>query len=333
MLELTTVVIIAVVFAALAFDFTNGWNDAANSIATVVATRVLTPFQAVALAAVLNVAGAFATTAVAKTIGKGIVDPAMVTQMTVLGALIGATAWNVSMTMIGLPISASHSLIGGLIGGALASAGVAALKMSGLKLIFLAMLISPLIGAGIGWLLIKVLYYFFAGSRPHRINEFFKKAQLASVAFMSFSHGSADAQKAMGIITLALFTGGFISDIKVPVWVILSCALVMGIGTMVGGWGVIKTLGMKMLELRPIQGFAAETGAACFLMTAATMGLPVSTTHTITGSIVGVGVAAKGRNVRWGVANKILYAWLLTLPGAGLVAYLSTWLLEQWIKL
>lgn len=333
MLELGTLLIIAVVLAALAFDFTNGWNDAANSIATVVATRVLTPMQAVTLAAFLNVAGALATTAVAKTIGKGIVEPTMITQMAVLGALVGATAWNVTMTIFGLPISASHALIGGLLGGALASAGVGALKIGGLKLIFLAMLISPLIGGVSSWILMKVLYRVLARGNPHGINRFFKKAQLASVAFMSFSHGSADAQKAMGIITLALFTGGFISDIAVPVWVILACAGVMGIGTMIGGWGVIKTLGMRMLELQPVQGFAAETGAAAFLMSAATLGLPVSTTHTITGSILGVGMAGRRGTIRWGVANKIMYAWLLTLPGAGLIGFLITLLMEQWIKM
>lgn len=331
--EVALIVIIGTVVAALAFDFTNGWNDAANSIATVVATRVMTPLQAVTLAAVLNVAGAFATTAVARTIGKGIVDPGMITQAAVLGALVGATAWNVAMTMLGLPISASHALIGGMLGGALASAGAGAIKVAGLKLIFLAMLISPVLGGLVAWGLMKLLYWIFASSNPHSINRFFKKAQLVSVAFMSFSHGSADAQKAMGIITLALFAGGYIADIVVPTWVILSCATVMGLGTMVGGWKVIRTLGMKMLELRPIQGFAAETGAAAFLMTAATMGLPVSTTHTVTGSIIGVGLAGRKGSIRWGVANKILYAWVLTLPGAGLMSYLVTLLLGLWIKL
>lgn len=314
--------IVAVVIAALIFDFTNGWNDAANSIATVVSTRVLTPLQAVSLAAVLNVIGAFASTAVAKTMGRDIVDPNAITQMAVLAALIGGIVWNTAMTLIGLPISASHALIGGLVGAAVAHGGWAIVQGSGIRLILIAMLVSPVLGGVAGFLLMKLLNGLFGATPPSVINKWFRKLQLVSVGFMSFSHGSADAQKVMGIITLALYAGGYATDFTVPIWVIISCAAMMGLGTMVGGWGVIKTLGMRMLKLEPIHGFAAETGSAILLQTAAGLGIPVSTTHTITGSILGVGASGRLSKVRWGIANKIIYAWVFTLPGSGLISYL-----------
>ena len=312
--------LIAVVVAALLFDFTNGWNDAANAVATVVSTRVLSPMAAVSLSAVLNIVGAFYSTAVAKTIGTEIVHPEMVTQLVVLAALVGGTAWNTAMTLLGLPISASHALLGGLIGAALVHGGVATLKISGLKLIFAAMLLSPAIGLTIGWLLMQFLRAGFAGAAPATVNSLFRRLQLLSAGWMSFSHGTNDAQKAMGIITLALFSGGYIPSVEVPKWVILVCALAMGAGTAFGGWKVIRTLGMRMLKLEPIHGFAAETGAALILTFTAGTGVPVSTTHTITGSILGVGASRGLSAVRWGIAGKILYAWLFTLPGAGIVA-------------
>ncbi len=316
-------IIILVVVLAVFFDFTNGWNDAANAIATVVSTRVLTPLQAVLLAGALNVAGAFYSTAVAKTIGKGIVDPTAVTQLTVAAALVGGIVWNGWMTLIGMPISASHALIGGIMGAAIAHGGVRILNVQGLKPIFAAMLVSPALGLLLGLLFMAGLGQLFFRASPAWANPLFRKLQVVSVSFMAFSHGTGDAQKVMGVITLALVSGGYLSTMEVPWWVILIAALAMGLGTVVGGWKVVKTLGLKMLKLQPVHGFAAETTAAMIIVGASDLGVPVSTTHTITTSIMGVGAAQRLSAVRWGVSVKILYAWLLTLPGAGLVAYMA----------
>lgn len=315
-------IIWVVIILALVFDFTNGWNDAANSIATVVSTRVLSPLQAVILAAVLNVVGAFYSDAVAKTIGGGLVDPAQVNQLVILATLAAGITWNTVMTMAGLPISASHALIGGLIGGAVAKGGWAIVNSGGIRTVLLAMLLSPLLGGLLGWLSMKVINLLMRNQAPAAVTAWFKRLQLVSVAFVSFSHGSGDAQKVMGIITLALFAGGYVSDLSVPPWVVMPAAAAMGLGTMIGGWGVIRTLGMKMLRLQPVHGFAAETAAATFLTIAARVGIPVSSTHTITGAIIGVGLARRSAAVRWGIANKILYAWILTLPGCAAVAWL-----------
>jgi len=315
--------IVAVVAAALLFDFTNGWNDAANAVATVVSTRVLSPFAAVSFSAVFNVIGAFYSTAVARTIGSDIIDPQAATQLVVLAALVGGIAWNTAMTLMGLPISASHALVGGMVGAALVHGGAAALQMSGIRLILVAMILSPAIGMAFGYVFIWFLRLVFGGAPPALVNALFRRLQLVSAGWMSFSHGTNDAQKAMGIITLALFSGGYIDSVEVPGWVILSCALVMGLGTMVGGWRVIRTLGMRVLKMEPVHGFAAETGAALVLTFTAGSGIPVSTTHTITGSILGVGASRGFSAVRWGVAGRILYAWLFTLPGSGIVAALA----------
>ncbi len=316
-------IIILVVALAVIFDFTNGWNDAANAIATVVSTRVLTPIQAVLLAGVLNVAGAFYSTAVAKTIGKGIVDPTAVTLLTVAAALVGGIVWNGWMTLIGMPISASHALIGGVMGAAIAHGGVRILNFEGLKPIFAAMVLSPAIGLVMGLLFMTGLARLFFRATPAWANPLFRKLQVISVSFMAFSHGTGDAQKVMGVITLALVSGGYLATMEVPWWVILVAALAMGFGTVVGGWKVIKTLGLKMLKLQPVHGFAAETTAALIIIGASDLGVPVSTTHTIATSIMGVGAAQRLSAVRWGVSLKILYAWLLTLPGSGLVAYMA----------
>ncbi len=316
-------VIILVVVLAVIFDFTNGWNDSANAIATVVSTRVLTPLQAVLLAGILNVAGAFYSTAVAKTIGTGIVDPTQVTQATVAAALVGGIVWNAWMTVIGMPISASHALIGGVMGAVIAHGGVRILNFTGLKPIFAAMLISPALGLVLGFLFMVGLSWGFFRATPARANPLFRKLQVVSVSFMAFSHGTGDAQKVMGVITLALVAGGYLSAVEVPWWVILVAALAMGLGTAVGGWKVVKTLGLKMLKLQPVHGFAAETTAGLVIVGAAGLGVPVSTTHTITTSIMGVGAAQRLSAVRWGLSKKILYAWLLTLPGAGLASYLA----------
>lgn len=316
-------VIILVVVLAIIFDFTNGWNDAANAIATVVSTRVLTPLQAVLLAGILNVAGAFYSTAVAKTIGKGIVDPTAVTQLTVAAALVGGIVWNGGMTLIGMPVSASHALIGGLMGAAIAHGGVGILNFTGLKPIFAAMVISPVLGLVLGLLFMGGLGWLFFRASPTWANPLFRRLQIVSVSFMAFSHGTGDAQKVMGVITLALVSGGYLGTMEVPWWVILIAALAMGLGTAVGGWKVVKTLGLKMLKLQPVHGFAAETTAGMIIIGAATLGVPVSTTHTITTSIMGVGAAQRLSAVRWGVSMKIMYAWILTLPGAGVAAYIA----------
>ncbi|MFQ5880883.1 MAG: anion permease [Candidatus Methylomirabilales bacterium] len=315
--------IILVVVLAVIFDFTNGWNDAANAIATVVSTRVLTPIQAVLLAGVLNVAGAFYSTAVAKTIGSGIVAPTAVTQATVAAALVGGIIWNGWMTLIGMPISASHALMGGVMGAAIAHGGVEILNFEGLKPIFAAMILSPALGLLVGLLFMVGLTWGFFRAAPAWANPLFRKLQLLSVSFMAFSHGTGDAQKVMGVITLALVSGGYLSTLEVPWWVVLIAAVAMGFGTVVGGWKVVKTLGLKMLKLQPVHGFAAETTAGLIIIGASDLGVPVSTTHTITTSIMGVGAAQRLSAVRWGVSLKILYAWLFTLPGAGLSAYVA----------
>ncbi|MFQ5847172.1 MAG: anion permease [Candidatus Methylomirabilales bacterium] len=316
-------VIILVVVLAVIFDFTNGWNDAANAIATVVSTRVLTPTQAVLLAGALNVAGAFYSTAVAKTIGSGIVHASGVTQLTIAAALVGGIIWNGWMTLIGMPISASHALIGGVMGAGIAHGGLGILNYEGLKPIFAAMLISPALGIVIGLFFMVAISWFFFRASPAWANPLFRKLQLVSVSFMAFSHGTGDAQKVMGVITLALVAGGYLGTMEVPWWVILVAALAMGLGTAVGGWRVVKTLGLQMLKLQPVHGFAAETTAGLIIIGASNLGVPVSTTHTITTSIMGVGAAERLSAVRWGVSLKILYAWLFTLPGAGLAAYIS----------
>jgi PiT family inorganic phosphate transporter len=300
MLETTIILVIGI---TLLFEISNGWNDSANAIATVVSTRVLTPLQAVLLAAFMNVAGAFFSTAVAKTIGKGIVNPS------------DGFVWNGAMTFFGLPVSASHALIGGIIGAGVAHmGGYDQLNMAGLTKIFVALFTSPVIGIFFGYLFMKVLIRFFCNISPGTLNKHFGRLQIISASFMAFSHGSNDAQKGMGVITLALVSGGYLSSLDVPLWVILMCALAMGLGTALGGWRVIKTLGHQMLKLQPVHGFAAETSATAIILGASSLGLPVSTTHVITTCIMGVGATKRLSAVRWGVARKIVLAWIFTLP-------------------
>jgi PiT family inorganic phosphate transporter len=316
-----TVLLVLVVILALAFDFSNGWHDSANAIATVVSTHVLTPGRAVLLAAVLNIAGAFMSTAVAKMIGGGIVDASAIAQTTVIAALIGAISWNLFTLILGLPTSSSHALIGGIIGAALAQSGMSAIKLSGLQKVLEAMLFSPLVGFILGYLVILATYWITAKVPRGAANRGFRRLQLVSSSFMAFSHGANDAQKAMGIITLALVSGGVINKMEVPTWVILACAVAMGLGTAAGGWRIVKTLGMRIVKMEPVHGFAAETSAAVILLGTAHFGMPVSTTHTITSSIMGVGSVMRLSAVRWGVTMRIVYAWIFTLPGAGLVGY------------
>lgn len=306
--------LILIILLAILFDISNGWNDSANAIATVVSTKVLSPLAAVTMAATMNILGAFLTTAVAKTIGKGIVDPAMITDTVVMAALLSAFLWNTIMTLFGLPVSASHALVGGLAGAAIAHGGVKILNMAGITKILTALLISPIFGIFIGFFIMKFLLNMFANTAPGKVNKHFGRLQILSSAMMAFGHGSNDAQKVMGIITMALLSRGMIATLEVPVWVIITAALAMGFGTFFGGWKVIKTIGVKMLKLQPVHGFAAETSATLIILGASQFGLPVSTTHVISSSIIGVGATSRLSAVRWGVAGKIVMAWVLTLP-------------------
>lgn len=315
-------IVIFTVVLAILFDISNGWNDSANAIATVVSTRVLTPTKAVILAATMNVLGAFITTAVAKTIGKDVVDPKAITEIVVAAALFSGFAWNSAMTWIGLPVSASHALIGGLIGASVSYGGVGILNISGITKIFTALLTSPIIGIVLGFAFMKLILKLFGTLPVGVINRHFGKLQILSSAFMAFSHGSNDAQKVMGIITLSLVSGGYLQTVEVPFWVVLVCALAMGLGTAFGGWKVIKTMGVSMLKLEPIHGFAAETSATAIILGASHFGLPVSTTHVIATSIMGVGATKRLSAVRWGVAGKIVLAWVFTLPACAVLAWL-----------
>ncbi len=315
-------VIILIVILAILFDISNGWNDSANAIATVVSTRVLSPTKAVLLAAGMNILGAFLTTAVAKTIGKDVVDPKAVTEVVVAAALFSGFAWNTAMTKLGLPVSASHALIGGLIGASVSYGGVGILNASGLIKIFSSLLVSPILGIVLGFFLMKMILKFFGTLSSGIINKYFGRLQLLSSAFMAFSHGSNDAQKVMGIITLALVSGGYLHSVDVPFWVVLICAIAMGLGTALGGWKVIKTMGVHMLKLEPVHGFAAETSATAIILGASQFGLPVSTTHVIATAIMGVGATKRLSAVRWGIAGKIVLAWIFTLPACSLLAWL-----------
>jgi PiT family inorganic phosphate transporter len=330
-----------VLLAALAFEFINGFHDTANAIATVVSTKVLTPRQAILLAAVGNLAGALAGTAVAATIGKGLVDTHVVTMHTVLCALLGAILWDLLTWWLGLPSSSSHALVGGLCGAAVATAGGDwnVLKWStGLwPKIVLPMVVSPLLGFVGGALVMTLLTIALRRLTPRVVNLIFGKAQLGSAAFMGFSHGSNDAQKTMGIITLTLYTathGGVLARAPawcgflrveefrtVPLWVIFICALTMAAGTTAGGWRIIRTMGQRMVKLQPVNGFAAETTAALIIYGASTLGVPVSTTHVISTSIMGVGATKRLSAVKWGIVERIVWAWVLTLPVTGLAGY------------
>lgn len=317
-------ILILVIIIALLFEISNGWNDSANAIATVVSTRVLTPLQAVLLASGMNIVGAFLSTAVAKTIGKGIVNPADITQSVVAAALMAGFLWNGAMTLMGLPVSASHALIGGVIGAAVAHlGGFNQLNLEGLTKIFTALLTSPVFGILFGYFFMKFIIRLFCNAAPGSINKHFGRLQILSAGFMALSHGMNDAQKVMGVITLALFSGGLIASIEVPFWVVIMCALAMGFGTAAGGWRVIRTLGHQMLKLQPVHGFAAETAATAVIVSASAMGMPVSTTHVITTSIMGVGATRRLSAVRWGVARKIILAWIFTLPMTAGAAWLT----------
>jgi len=307
-------VLILIIVLAVIFDIANGWHDCANAIATVVSTKVLSPMQAVILAATMNILGAFLTTAVAKTVGKGIVDPLAVTDLVIISALLSAILWNLITILMGLPVSSSHALFGGLAGAAMAHGGTGILNIGGIIKILTSLLVSPILGIVFGYLFMKLILRLFGQLSPGVISKYFGRLQIISSAFMAFGHGSNDAQKAMGIITMALLSGGAIKTLDVPTWVVLICALAMGFGTLFGGWKIIKTLGHKMLKLEPIHGFAAETSSTAIIIAASHFGLPVSTTHVVSTAILGVGATKRLSAVRWGIAGKIVMAWVLTLP-------------------
>jgi PiT family inorganic phosphate transporter len=328
-----TAMLVIVVLLAIAFDYVNGFHDTANAIATSVATRALAPRYAILMAASFNFIGAFAGTAVATTIGKGLVDDATTTQEVIAAALIGAIAWNLITWQQGLPSSSSHALIGGLLGATIVAAGTGALKLDGIfGKVVIPMFSSPVLGFLIALSLMVVLYWVFRGAKRKPMAVRFRRLQILSAAFMAFAHGSNDAQKTMGIITLALVTAGVIPDFTVPVWVIIVSASALSLGTAVGGWRIMRTMGHRVVKLEPVHGFAAETTAASILFATAHFGMPVSTTHVISGAIMGVGASQGLRHVRWGVARRILIAWFLTIPAAGILAA-AAWSLLTLIRL
>jgi PiT family inorganic phosphate transporter len=313
--------VVLIVVIALLFDFVNGFHDAANSIATVVATRVLSPGKAVTLAALFNFLAAFLLgTGVAATVGAGFVNVRIVTPYVILAGLLGAIIWNLITWYFGLPISSSHALIGGYAGAALAKAGMGGLILGKWPSTLAFIVLAPLIGLVLGYLLMVAVYWIFRGMTPARLDRFFRHAQLFSASLLSCAHGTNDAQKTMGIITAVLVAGGFQRHFHVPDWVIFASAAAMGLGTLSGGWRVVRTVGTRLTRLKPRSGFCAETGAAISILLATWLHLPVSTTHVVAGSIAGVGSIQRVRAVRWNVAGNIVIAWLLTIPAAALVA-------------
>jgi PiT family inorganic phosphate transporter len=324
---LTLVVFIVVI--ALVFDFINGFHDAANSIATVVSTRVLTPLQAVVWAAVFNFVAAFGFgVSVATTVGKGVVDAAVVDEWVILAGLTGAIVWDLVTWYWGLPTSSSHALIGGFAGAAVVKAGVGALVAPGLIKIGVFMILAPLLGMVMGFLMMLITMLAFRNQTPGRVDKVFRRGQLLSAAAYSLGHGTNDAQKTMGIIAVLLFSTGHLGkEFYVPFWVVMAAHAALGLGTLSGGWRIVKTMGMRITKLRPVGGFCAETAGAIMLIGTAVGGIPVSTTHTITGSIMGVGAMQRFSAVRWGVAGRIVWAWVLTIPASAAVAAVTWWVL------
>jgi inorganic phosphate transporter, PiT family len=311
----------ALILVALIFDYINGFHDAANSIATVVSTRVLSPGKAVIWAAFFNFVAAFTFgTAVAKTVGSGMVDLNVVTFAVIFGALSGAIIWDLITWFYGLPTSSSHALIGGYAGAAVAKAGFSAIVTDGWTKTVLFIVLSPLIGMLLGLAIMTSIFWIFRWMPPSRVDRWFRRLQLVSAAFFSLNHGANDAQKTMGIIAGVLFAAGYIKTFEIPFWVVLAAHAAIGLGTLAGGWRIIHTMGSKITKLQPVGGFAAETSAAISILIATQTGVPVSTTHAITGAIVGVGATRRLSAVRWGVAGQILWAWILTIPAAFLIA-------------
>ncbi|KGH32102.1 inorganic phosphate transporter [Comamonas testosteroni] len=325
-------VVILLVVLALLFDFMNGFHDAANSIATVVSTGVLKPTQAVAFAAFFNVVAVFVFhLSVAATVGKGIVQPGIVDTHVVFGALVGAITWNVITWIYGIPSSSSHALIGGIVGAVIAKAGAGALIASGIWKTVAFIFVSPVLGFLLGSLMMVLVAWIFRRASPNRVDKWFRRLQLVSAGAYSLGHGGNDAQKTIGIIWLLLIATGYANagDAEPPLWTIVSCYLAIGLGTMFGGWRIVKTMGQKITKLKPVGGFCAESGGALTLFFATFLGVPVSTTHTITGAIVGVGSTQRASAVRWGVAGNIVWAWILTIPASAFVASIAYWISLQ----
>jgi PiT family inorganic phosphate transporter len=316
-----TAILVAVLVLAVTFDYINGFHDTANAIATSVSTRALKPQYAIVMSAVANFAGALTGTEVARTVGAGLIEPKVEGQVVVAAALIGAIAWNLLTWRLGIPSSSSHALIGGLLGATAAAAGFGAWQMDGiLSKVLFPLVTSPIVGFLLGLTLMVVIFNLFRRARPHVMNDRFRRLQVVSAAYMAFSHGSNDAQKTMGIMTLALVTAGVIPEFRVPLWVIIAAATAISLGTAAGGWRIIKTMGSRVVKLDPVHGFAAETSAATIIFVASHFGMPVSTTHVISSAIMGTGASDRFNAVRWGVARNIGVAWVLTLPAAGLTA-------------
>ena len=331
MLEHLTLILLVVLGLAVLFDYINGFHDTANAIATSVSTRALKPEHAILMSATANFVGALTGTAVAKTIASGLATTPDGTpgQVIVAAALIGAIAWNLLTWRLGIPSSSSHALIGGLLGAVIVSVGTGAIIVDGvLGKVLLPLVVSPIAGITIGFLFMVVLLNVFKRAHPRRMNDTFRKLQVLSAGYMAFSHGSNDAQKTMGIMTLALFTAGAIPNDDVPLWVILFAATAISLGTAAGGWRIIKTMGQRVVKLDPVHGFAAETTAATIIFVASHLGMPVSTTHVISSAIMGVGSSDRLSAVRWGVAGNIIIAWILTIPASGLTAAIAYFVLD-----
>jgi len=321
-------IVVLLVVLAIVFDFMNGFHDAANSIATVVSTGVLRPGQAVVFAAFFNVVAIFVFhLSVAATVGKGIVMPGVVDTYVVFGALIGAITWNFITWYYGIPSSSSHALIGGIVGAAIGKAGVGSLMQSGILKTIIFIFVSPLLGFMLGSLMLVLVAWLFRGFRPLRVDKWFRRLQLVSAGAYSLGHGGNDSQKTIGIIWMLLIATGYTAstDASPPVWVIVICYTAIGMGTLFGGWRIVRTMGQKITKLKPVGGFCAETGGAITLFSATVLGVPVSTTHTITGAIVGVGSVRRASAVRWGVAGTIIWAWILTIPASAFVAAVAYW--------
>lgn len=325
----TLLFVILIIAVALIFDFTNGFHDAANSVATIVSTRVLTPKQAVIWAAFFNfIAFLIFGTAVAKTIGKGMIDINQVDLWVILAGLVGTIIWNITTWYLGLPTSSSHALIGGYAGAAIAKAGFSVIIWSGWTKTLIFIVLAPMIGLVLGLLLISIINFFFRNQAPAKITRWSKVMQIFSAALYSLGHGGNDAQKTMGIIATVLIAGGITKSFVIPLWVVLSCQGAIALGTLFGGWRIVKTMGSKITKLRPIDGFCAETASAASIFIATHLGVPVSTTHIITGAISGVGSARRLSAVRWGVTFNIVWAWLLTIPLAGIFAFVTFYIIN-----
>ncbi len=318
----TYFLLLCVIGLAIVFDFINGFHDTANAIATSVSTRVLSPKVAVSMAAILNMVGALSGTAVAKTVGAGLVELSCITQVTVISALMAAILWDITTWYLGLPTSSSHAILSGVVGAGIATAGSGVIILKGVYKVLAGLILSPIIGFILGFFLMIFLLWLFGRSTPKLVSNLFSRLQVVSAAYMAFSHGSNDAQKTMGIITMALVSYYKLPEFHIPFWVIAVCATAMALGTAFGGWRIIKTLGMRIVHLKPIHGFAAETTAATVIEIASRIGLPLSTTHVISSTIMGVGASKRLSAVKWGIGGHIILAWILTLPVCALLAWL-----------